>query len=285
MDNNNMAGDWLNKYSFGTIPLYNQLYKLLVDHDDYDTILINLSTICRNVTSQNKAEYLKRVKNQDIKMSDAIEALSKMVLAEVQTFLVDAAHLLSRSSPVPLAILTYQYDYADMIPTKFLHATKDEVHHGTMARLSKTHVKGKLSQAKYQKVNLYDTYLNGNNVIDLLDGMIHSVPNQHNVIHISHHPIDYHVAMRCNRWTSVKSYTGAIWNRDELGLHVFQKNLPYLHHLHILLGDKTDLIHSLPNKEIEKLSQIAQDESWYLLPEDKIEERLRQLSYLTPYTF
>ena len=285
MDNSDTMGDWLNKYSYGTIPLYNQLYNLLVGHDDYDTILINLSTICRNVVSQYKPEQLKLVKSQTIKMSDAIETLSKMVLSEVQTFLSDAAHILSRQSPVPLAILTYQYDYEDMIPAKFLHATKDEVHHGTMARLAQTHVKGKLSQARYQKVNLYDTYLNGNNVIDLLNGMIQAVPNQHNVLHISHHPIDYHIAPLCNRWTSVKSYTGAIWERDNLGQMVFQQNLPYLKHLHILLGDKTDLIHTLPKKDRDKLIQIAQDESWYLLPEDKIEERLHQLTYLTPYSF
>lgn len=275
----------LYQYSYGTKPIHNQLYNLLVGSDQYDTILINLSTICRNVISQYKQDKMKQVKNKDIMMSEAITELSKLAITEVGELLKDTAYLLTRDSPVPLAILTYQYDYEDMIPAKFLHTTKDEIHHGVMQALAKTHKKGKLSTTTYQKVILHDTYLNGNNLIELLSQMIQSIPNQHNVIHITHHPIDYHVTPMCNRWISIKSYTGAIWKPDELGGHVFSQSLPYLKHLHILLGDKTDLLHSLPNKEITKLLQVARDESWYLLPEDKIEERLRQLSYLTPYTF
>jgi hypothetical protein len=55
--------------------------------------------------------------------------------------------------------------------------------------------------------------------------------------------------------------------------------------LHILLGDKTDLKPSLTPKQKAKLLEVAKEESWYLLPEDKIQERLRQLSFLTPYSF
>ena len=275
----------MQEYSYGTNPIYNQAYKMLAGKQDIDTIFINSTTLIRNVVNQYASEELKRVKQKEQSKSDAARKLGFIAVQEIASLLYDLAALLNRPSPVPLVIIAYSYDYKGMIPDKFKRSKNDDLLSEVIYHANNiSHISQK-QQATYQNVMLYTVYYEGDNIVTALEHALDSVKNQHNVLMISHHPIDYHIAPICNSWRIIKSYTGAIWTYDDLGKNVLKHNLPYLKHLHILLGDQTDLKPTLPLRDREKLIKVAQDESWYLLPEDKIEERLRQLTYLTPYTF
>ena len=271
-------------YCYGTIPIYNQAYQMLAGKNDIDTILVNTDTIVRNVIAQHGPEEMKLVKQDEKRLSESFRRLGDMAVQELGTLLYDLASLLNRDSPVSLNILSYRYPYHRMIPKDHLRIKED-----LLDVMVRQHINQKIgttaTTAEYKNVKLLDVYDESDNILKGLIQYVSNLNNQHNVLMISHHPIDYHVAPACNSWRVIKSYTGAVWTYDELGQNVLKQNLPYLKHLHILLGDKTDLKPTLPKKERDKLVQISQDESWYLLPEDKIEERLRQLSYLTPYTF
>lgn len=274
----------IDMYCYGTIPIYNQAYKMLAGKNDIDTILVNTDTIVRNIIAQYGPEEMKQVKQDEKRLPEAFKRIGDMAVQEVGTLLYDLASLLHRDSPVSLNILSYRYPYHLMIPQNHLRIKYD-----LLDVMVRQHINQKIgttvTTAEYKNVKLLDVYDESKNVVDGLIKYVKNLDNQHNVLMISHHPIDYHVAPACNSWRVIKSYTGAVWTYDELGQNVLKQNLPFLKHLHILLGDKTDLKPTLAKKDRDKLIQIAQDESWYLLPEDKIEERLRQLSYLTPYTF
>ena len=275
----------MSEYCYGTIPIYNQAYKMLAGRSEIDTIFVNLHTLIRNVVNQHAPAEMKLVKSGEKKQSEAADLLSKIAIQEIGSFLYDLAALLNRTSPVPLAILSYRYLYKNMIPEKFLRNKDDQILSDVLMYINERYYSNHTTYAKYKNVVLNDVCYSGNNIVTAFTHEVEKIGNQKNVLMISHHPIDYHMATACNSWRVIKSYTGAIWTYEDLGINVLHQNLPYLKKLHILLGDKTDLKPSLPLKEREKLIKVAQDESWYLLPEDKIEERLRQLNYLTPYTF
>ena len=63
------------QYSYGTTAIYNQLYKLLVDKNDVDTILINLYTLIRNAVHHYAPDELKLVKSGDRSLQEVIEII------------------------------------------------------------------------------------------------------------------------------------------------------------------------------------------------------------------
>ena len=273
------------QYSYGTTAIYNQLYKLLVDKNDVDTILINLYTLIRNAVHHYAPDELKLVKSGDRSLQEVIEILRQRVVKEVEQFFYDTAHMLNRPSPVSLTIFSYRYDYSNIVPAKFLRHKNDQILNDILDCVESSNFHKETTHGTFERVALCDSYLEKGNIVEALIKQVGMIPNQHNVLHISHHPIDYHIAPYCNSWRLIKSYTGAVWSYDMLGRQILQLDLPYMKQLHILLGDKTDLKSVLTPKQKEKLLSVAKEESWYLLPEDKIQERLRQLTFLTPYTF
>lgn len=280
METNNINPD----FSYGTLAVYNRAYQMLAGRDEIDTIFVNLDTIIRNVISQHITEESRLVKNGDKKLSDAIEHIGKIAVQECGSFLYELAALLSRTSSVELRIFAYRYFYHFMIPEKYLRIKHDCLTLGVRDYVNKKLGTEKPTYAKYNNVTLCDAYYEGSNLIRALENELKSIVNQHNVLMVSYHPIDYHIAPACNTWRVIKSFTGQVWTFDDLGTCVLNCKLPYLRELHILLGDKTDLKPALRSKDREKLLALADSESWNLLPEDKLKETLRKHLYLTPYS-
>ena len=269
-------------YSYGTLPLYNQAYQLLAGKDDYDTIFLNIETIIRNVVFQQVQE---QKPTKDINSSEYTTACMNMrsrAQTELGEFMMDLVSMLDRNSSVPLIIFMYCCEYST-IPSEYKrvqpntiqqHYLDDILYYFNEHTLSDT-------RSKYHNVTVRIGKYNG--IGEFVDQLIDTT-NQHNVLHISHHPLDYYIAPLCNRWTKINSYTGELVTYDTLGRHVFKDDLPFMKQLHILLGDKTDLKPVLKAKDRRNLISIAKQESWYLLPEDKVTQRLTELQYTTPYT-
>ena len=273
-------------FSAGTNAAYQTIYRRLIGLDDpADQIYINLSTLVRNLCATGAPAQKKAIDNGETSYANVTKQNMELILNETRNFITEVAMMLhNRPSAVERVIVAYWYDYDDMIPKEYRRA-ENPVITSLLAKVKDQYQIGKLTTYVYQGVKIYDTYLAGKNIVSTLKSMIESFQNEHKVLMISHHPIDYHVAPYCNTWAMVTSYTGQYVVPDQLGQYVFKTELPFIKPLHILLGDRQDLKMVLTHKKKVELLKTAQEESWYLLPEDKVQERLQQLSLLTPYTF
>ena len=273
-------------FSAGTHAAYQTLYRRLIGMDDpADQVLINLSTIVRNICQSGAPAQRRAIESGETTSLAVMKQNMELIRSEIQTFITEVAIMLhNRPSAVERIILAYWYDYDDMIPKEYRRSV-DPVLTSMLSRIRDQYQRGKLTTYTYQGIKIYDTYLAGKNIVSTLKGMIESFQNEHKVLMLSHHPIDYHVAQYCDTWAMVTSYTGQYITPDQLGQYVFKLELPFTKPLHILLGDRQDLKRVITPKKKQELLQAAQEESWYLLPEEKVQERLQQLSLLTPYTF
>lgn len=273
-------------FTYGTHPIYRTLYTQLVEQDNqYDQVLINLATITRNVCSDfYKDEEIKLDKGTST-ASNVIKRLTNAVRKETQDFIIEIALMLhERPSSVEKIILTYWYDYSDLVPQQYLKKERIPFVSDIIGKVRANYTRGKLATYNYHGIKIFDTYLNQDNVIDTLGKMVHSFSNQRNVLHVSHHPIDYHLAPYCNSWATVKSYTGELIPADKLGYSVFKlREVPFTRQIHVLLGDRTDLKPLLDPDKKSLLISAMQQESWYVRTEEDIQERLQKLAILTPY--
>ena len=277
-------------YSYGTTPIYNTLFKILTKKDDEtDIIAINLSTMIRNAASKPKLQdEFKEAKEKSFPFDTLAGDIVKETTAETKMLVNDIVEMYnSKTSPLPRYIYVYFADYSKIIPGTYWRKPAPGKQHIDMAE--------EQLKAAY-KHNRTESQVNGIRLIEIYDSSSHTAPyhwlekeirglkNQHNMIMISSHPIDYHVARCVGRWTDIKSFNGGTQSLSELGNKVFgHPFLPFTEKLHVLLGDKSDIKAAITPQNKKKLLEIAEKNSWHLKSKDYTDRMLTQLNFITPY--
>jgi len=277
-------------YSFGTTPIYNTLFKLLTDKDDQtDIVMINVSTIVRNAASKQKLqdEY-KEAKERSFPFDILSQDIVKETTKEVELLTNDIISMYNtKSSAVPRYIILYLGDYSKVVPNAYFRAAAAGKQHIDMAD-------AKLKQL--YRNNRSESVRDGIHVLEIfncqtrtppfrwLEKEIRYIKNQHNVIMISNHPLDYHIARYVGKWTDIKSFNGATQHLRDLGEKVLGYSfLPFTEKMHILVGDKTDLKPCLSQRARKELLAKAEADNWNLKSKDYVDRILSSLNFITPY--
>lgn len=245
---------------------------------DIDIILINISTICRNVCcalypADSRKEILAKNQIDDV-VDQVTHTLSNLVQHTNYCYL-------SVNYPVERKIIMYMFDYDKMIPAEFYRIPTDQ-----FTQLVEKKLKLKMSKGCTRCNDIVLEYYPETNCTSSasLNELIQTIQNQHNVLMVSHHPIDYHLAQYVNKWRLVSSFTGDIKSPEELGKAVFNTyDIPFIKATHIALGDRVDMKQSIKRGQRKQLIELAQKEMWRLLSNEQLEERLKQLQIISPY--
>lgn len=277
-------------YSYGTTPIYNTLFKILTKRDDdTDIIAINLSTMIRNAASKSKLQdRYKEAKEKALPFDQLAADIVNETTQETKLLVNDIVEMLnSKASPLPRYIYVYFADYSNIIPKAYSRIIPAGKQHLDMAeeRL-KTIYKHNRTENNVNGIRLIELYDSSSHTAPYhwLEKEIKSIKNQHNMIMISSHPLDYHVARYVGRWTDIKSFNGSTQTFKDLGNKVFGHSfLPFTEKLHVLLGDKIDIKAAITPSNKKKLLEIAERDSWHLKSKDYVDRVLSQLNFITPY--
>jgi len=277
-------------YSYGTTPIYNTLYKLLTKKDDEtDIVAINLSTMIRNAASKQKLqEEFKEAKEKSFPFDTLARDIVNETTKETKQLVNDIVEMYNtKASPLPRYIYVYFADYSKIIPNTYLRTPPAGKQHLDMAEeWLKMMYKHNRTDSEVNGVKLVEMYYTDSRTAPFrwLEKEIKGVKNQHNMIMISSHPLDYHIARSVGQWTDIKSFNGATQSFRDLGAKVFGYTfLPFTEKLHVLLGDKTDIKTCITAKQKKTLLERAERDSWYLKSKDYTDRVINQLNFITPY--
>lgn len=276
-------------YSFGTTPIYNALYKKLTDpRDKTDIVLLNVSVIMRNISGLPEiVDKYKQAKIHYYPFSRLADDLIKKTTQEITTLVEDIVQMYNiRDYALPRYIILYLTDYTKVIPAEYLRTLPPSQQHIAMAdELIKQYNAPACREYESHGIHIVEWYDYSKTLFpNLLRDWMRKVKNNHNIVQITNHPLDYHIQSLVTDWHLVKSYTGELLPKKQLGKYVFDSDyLPFTKGLHVLLGDKHDLKPSLSPKCKKELLAIAQKESWHLKSSDYIDRTLSQLKLILPY--
>jgi hypothetical protein len=113
---------------------------------------------------------------------------------------------------------------------------------------------------------------------------IKTIKNDHRVVMVSHHPVDYHIGHDVRSFRLVRSYTGEVIPYRGLSKSVFKTDLiPFNIYTHPVFGDKEDIKSRLSPTKKEILDEAERDE-WRYKTRDYIRERFFKLGIKIPFT-
>ena len=276
-------------YSFGTTPIYNTLFKLIsAPKDETDVVCINLSAIVRNVASKtNLVDEYKDAKEKAFPFNVVAQDIAKSTISEVQLLVNDIVQMYNlKEHALPRYVYVYMGAMQQIIPKEYYRESAPGKIHIDMAEsILREKYKNSRTEANLNGINVIEIYTVGKvSVFRLLEKELRHLRNQHNVIMVTNHPTDYHLFRYVGQWCNVKSFTGEIQKKDDLGKKVFDKEfLPFTERLHILLGDKTDIKPCIESKAKKKLLEIAEKDHWNLKSNDYTDRELNRLNLITPY--
>ena len=277
-------------YSYGTTPIYNTLFKLLTaKDDDTDIVAINLGTMIRNAASKPKLQdEFKEAKEKSFPFDTLARDIVSETTKETKMLINDIVEMYNtKTSPLPRYIYVYFADYSKIIPLTYWRKPAPGKQHIDMAeeRLKLLYRRNR-SESEANGVKLVEIYQSDSHTAPFrwLEKEIRGVKNQHNMIMVSSHPLDYHIARSVGRWVDIKSFNGATQSFTDLGAKVFgYPFLPFTEKLHVLLGDKSDIKTCLTPKQKKELLERAEKDSWHLKSKDYTDRVLNMLNFVTPY--
>ena len=265
-------------FDMGTKPVITSIEQCLAPTGEgFDIVLINILTICRNVCSSYSVDLRKEIIEKG-----NIQAVVDHVTT-VLIYLVDIirSNYKNTQSCVPRHVIAYMFDYGKIIPSDYYRIPTDHFTHSVEEELKKKTERGCI---KIDDIVL-EAYPETTrpSYIELND-IIQPIQNCHNVLMVSHHPIDYHLALLVNKFKLVSSFTGDIKIYDEVSKTVFgSPDIPFTPTTHVLFGDKVDMKQTLKRGQRNKLIELAQKELWNLFTKDQLDSRLLELQINSPY--
>ncbi len=101
------------------------------------------------------------------------------------------------------------------------------------------------------------------------------------VLMVSHVPLDFHLYRAFAEFTILESYTGALKQKNQLGVKVFnEQDIPFCKYTGLILGDKWYLKSLIKPAIRKRLREQAAKERWNFLPDREVLARLMQATYL-----
>ena len=280
------------EFSLGTAPLMKSIESLIENREEMiDVVCLNLGTIVRNCL-QNQA--VKDAIDFDKRHGTRTERPARVLLQESRNEMIkvigDLVQLLNNDQFVNNpAVITFHSDYSKSVPKEVYKAPVDSKYYLTLADqlVRTTVIKGGRKSARQGKVMLIELPINDkflpwrHIMLELKD-----MKNNHNVLMVSNHPVDYHVGSVSHTFRIVRSFTGEVVKYKQLGRIVFKNEiLPFNLYTHALFGDKEDVKCSVTGNDKTKLLELAEKEEWLLKTKDYIKDRLYELGIRIPTHF
>ena len=279
-------------FTVGTKAFIDSLESIMSNKEQpVDTVILNLGTIVRNCMAK---ESVKEAIEYDKKRGVETERPSVILFDEAKKEMINAiqyiAQIFNNDGMVHNpTIITYHANYEKCItPELYRKPTEGKrVITLTNEMIRNKLIKGKRKSSTIGKVTLIeipinDTFCPWRYFIEELKHL----KNDHCVVMISSHPVDYHIGQMCRSFRLVKSYTGEVVWYKNLGVKIFDnENVPFNIYTHAILGDKEDVQSTIKGGSKQKLFQIAEEEEWSLKTKDYIRERLYQLNIRIPTKF
>lgn len=280
------------EFSLGTTPMMKSIEAIIENREEMvDVICLNLGTIVRNCL-QNQAvkEAIDFDKRHGVRTEKPAKVLVQESKNEMIKVIGDLCQMFNNNQFVNNpCVITYHSDYSKSIPKEVYKAPADSKYYLTMAdqMVSTTIVKGNRKVAKQGKVTLIELPINDkflpwrHIMLELKD-----MKNNHNVLMVSNHPVDYHVGSVSRTFRIVRSYTGDVVKYKKLGQIVFKTDtVPFNIFTHSIFGDKEDVKCSLSSNDKNTILNLAEKEEWALKTKDYIKDRLYELGIRIPTHF
>lgn len=280
------------EFSIGTAPMMRTIEQIISNKEKMvDVVCLNLGTIARNCMNNRAVrEAVEYDKLHGIRTDKPAKALVSESKAEMIKVIGDIIQMLNNNgfSHNP-AVITYHSDYAKSVPHGLYKPPVDSKYYLTMAdQMIREHVvKGSRKSAKQGSTMLIelpiqDHFLPWRHIMTELKDL----KNNHNVLMVSNHPVDYHVGSVSHTFRIVRSFTGEEVEYAKLGKVVFKNDvMPFNIYTHAIFGDKEDLKCSVSDGDKKKLLDLAEKEEWLLKTKDYIKDRLYDLGIRVPTRF
>lgn len=278
-------------YSLGTTPIINSLIDLLThpaNKEFVDTVVINLGTLLRNCASNEDVQSTKKTDKQAGRSTGKpTQILVKEAKAEMERFSSDVCSIFNNARNVTNpTVIMYYANYFPFIPEDLYREYTD----GEKAlKEADSWLKKEVGNAResVRVDNVVKTLLpitrNYPGYVGLAQEL-KNVMNEHSVVMVSHHAMDYHLWTACSQFKLLDSYTGNVRKTEELGQKVFSnKFLPFNRCLHAVLGDKEDIKPSISGNAKKDLFRVAEKERWDTKSENYIRTRLNQMHVTIPF--
>lgn len=277
------------KYSLGTAPIFKKLFEMIQQRDcPIDVIFVNAETLMRNSASRESVnEAIAEDKNRGVKTSKPVMILVKEAFTEINEFCSDIIQLMNSNLQLlnPTLIL-YLPDYTRCIPPELIRpvTASKQLLEECKIRLQNQFVKqytiSTVKNTKFIQMPIVSNFPPYRQLVSELA----KVRNKHNVLMITHHPLDYHVSNTSGSFKLMNSFTADILEPKEFGSKVFKtEHIPFTPETHAVLGDSVDFKGSLKISEKRTLLEISEKEQWKLKTKDYIRDRLRSMSIKIPF--
>ena len=277
------------KYSLGTTPVFNTLLNEISRKENpVEIVLFNVATIIRNCMHTEKiTNMIKEEKRRGQETNAPSLALLNETKKEIATLMNDIVAMFNDNQAIMNpTLIAYFCDYRKTIPTasrreeiaskKTLFLAEDMLIHAMTPRRSVT---------KARNVTLIEIpILTGKFPHVILADELGYIKNNHNIGHISNHPIDYHICKYTSSYRLIQSFTGKVLTTGELPEKVFgSSDIPFCPATHAVLGDKEDVKPSLSPSVKKKMYEVAKQEHWAIHTPEWLEERMYQIGVRVPF--
>lgn len=280
------------EFSLGTSPMMQTIGEILGNKDEMvDVVCLNLGTIVRNcLQNQPVKDAIDYDKRHGVRTERPAKILTEESKREMIRVIGDIMQMLNNNQFVHNpAVITYHSDYSKSVPKEVYKPPVDSKYYLTAAdQVIRTRVvRGSRKSAQQGKVKLIELPINDNflpwrHIMSELKDM----KNNHNVLMVSNHPVDYHLGSVSHTFRIVRSFTGEEVPYKKLGHVVFKNDImPFNIYTHAILGDKEDVKCSLSEGDKKSILDLAEREEWALKTKDYIRDRLYDLGIRIPTRF
>ena len=285
-----MTSEQTSEYTMGTEGFMKAMEQVLLDrHDPADIVCLNLGTIIRNcVAHPSVVEAVQDEKRRNIETDRPAKILLDVSVAEITKVVQTVIHMIAANGIVHNPyVITYAADYSRCVPKAFYrtptHGERVLTLGDHLFRMK--HMSGSRKTAKVEGVTLIehpvkDAFFPWRHLYE----EVKDIKNDHRLVMVSHHPVDYHIGHNTRSFRLVRSHTGEIVSYKNLSKTVFKTELiPFNIYTHPAFGDKVDIQSKLSPLKKDILLEAEKDE-WRYKTRDYIKERFFKLGIKIPFT-
>ncbi|MCP4394429.1 MAG: hypothetical protein GY804_09230 [Alphaproteobacteria bacterium] len=257
-------------YSYGTTSIIDTIFERAEDKNfPFDTILIDLSTVYRNIYSDNPRLNYDQIKPM---MTAEISMLCKAI--QEATI---ASNIYSVS--VTFFLGNYINDFDKDIVKKRLPKQVQVIQDYIEYELPKLNKKRTIVSPNFE---VLVTAIN-RNVNTILHSHIGSMKNYHKVLVMSHMPYLMLLSNIVREFHIIYSHTGKIHSPIDLSKKVFKNELiPFNTPILTALGDNQYLKGRVTNKQKRKIRYYAEEEGWFSHSTPWMKQRIEEIIKETP---
>lgn len=231
-----------------------------------DNVLINLGTLVRNRTRK--------------------DVLSDQIRTEAMQDAVNLARSVSQSMGLPGSVLIfYLADYHATAPKQLIREPTESraSYYAALGAMRHDLIHNPQPPLQLNQINIRWEYLRPSGLsFQQLASMVRHQKNTHAVAMVSNVPTDYHLVEHVPFFALVRSFTGELCFKEQLGQVVFgHEAMPFNLYTHAVLGDKETFAGTLSIPERRHMYEAAEQEKWLYRTPAFVRDRMRQLGFFT----